>query len=166
MHGNRDFLIGEQFAERTGLKILNDPVVHQIYETTVLLSHGDLYCTDATEYQAVRRTVRSPEWQAQVLALPLDARRQMAGQARSESATANAAKSDEIMDVNPDAIVAAMREHSVTHMLHGHTHRPAIHEWSTPAGDHLRRMVLGDWYTQGSVGIWDEAGFRLETLAR
>ncbi|MEL7310488.1 MAG: UDP-2,3-diacylglucosamine diphosphatase [Pseudomonadota bacterium] len=166
MHGNRDFLIGEAFAARTGLEILTDPVVHTINDTPVLLSHGDLYCTDDNEYQAVRRTVRSVEWQAQVLALPLEARRQLAGQARAESTDANAKKSEDIMDVNQAAIDAALAEHNVTKILHGHTHRPAVHEWQLPSGLKARRMVLGDWYTQGSVGVWDETGFRLETLAR
>ncbi|MEM6820118.1 MAG: UDP-2,3-diacylglucosamine diphosphatase [Pseudomonadota bacterium] len=166
MHGNRDFLIGQQFARRTGMTLLDDPVVHEIEGTRVLLSHGDRYCTDDIEYQTVRKTVRDPAWQQQVLSLPIEARRQMAGQARSESASANAAKSMEIMDVNSEAIENALLEYEVTCMLHGHTHRPMIHDLTLPDGQPAQRLVLGDWYTQGSVGHWDEAGFRLESLPR
>lgn len=166
MHGNRDFMIGAAFAERTGLALLDDPVVHEFQGIPVLLSHGDRYCTDDVEYQAVRRTVRDPAWQQQVLSLPLPARLQMASQARSESATANAGKSMDIMDVNAHAIEQALQEHDVRHLLHGHTHRPAIHSWELDAGHTATRMVLGDWYTQGSVGVWDDDGFRLTTLTR
>ncbi|MEO1582592.1 MAG: UDP-2,3-diacylglucosamine diphosphatase [Pseudomonadota bacterium] len=166
MHGNRDFLVGAQFAQRTGMTLLADPVVHEIEGTRVLLSHGDRYCTDDIEYQAVRKTVRETAWQQQVLSLPIEARRQMAGQARSESASANAAKSIDIMDVNAQAIEAALVEHDVTCILHGHTHRPAIHDLTLPNGQPAQRLVLGDWYTQGSVGRWDKAGFRLESLPR
>ena len=166
MHGNRDFLVGDAFCARAGLQLLPDPVVHEIEGTPVLLSHGDAYCTDDHEYMAVRRTVRDPAWQAQVLALPLEARRQMARSARTESAVANAGKTAAIMDVNADAILGALADHDVTDMLHGHTHRPAVHTFELKDGRTARRRVLGDWYTQGSVGRWDAEGFRLEWLAR
>lgn len=166
MHGNRDFLVGDAFAARTGFELLADPVVHDLYGTPVLLSHGDRYCTDDVEYQAVRKTMRDPAWQRQVLALPIEARRKLAGDARAESAAANASKSMEIMDVNPGAIEAALVEHGVTTMLHGHTHRPAVHEFTLADGRAARRIVLGDWYEQGSVGVWSEAGFELRALLR
>lgn len=166
MHGNRDFLVGEQFAGRTGFALLGDPVVHDIQGQKVLLSHGDQYCTDDHEYMAVRKTVRDPAWQAQVLALPVAARQQMAGDARSESAQNNAAKSMQIMDVNPQAIDAAMVAAGVDCMLHGHTHRPDVHHFELSNGVAARRLVTGDWYQQGSVGIWDETGFRLAVMPR
>ncbi|MEO0347082.1 MAG: UDP-2,3-diacylglucosamine diphosphatase [Pseudomonadota bacterium] len=166
MHGNRDFLIGEQFAERTGFDVLDDPVVHEIYGTTVLLSHGDRYCTDDHEYQAARRMVRDPAWQQQVLSLPVEARRQLAGDARAESSAANADKSMDIMDVNAEAIEAALRAADVDTLLHGHTHRPAVHDLTCADGRKARRIVLGDWYTQGSVGRWTQAGFELAALPR
>lgn len=166
MHGNRDFLVGEAFAQRTGFELLADPVVHDLYGTPVLLSHGDRYCTDDVDYQAVRKTVRDPAWQRQVLALPIEARRKMAGDARTESAAANASKSMEIMDVNAQAIEVALVEHDVTTMLHGHTHRPAVHDFRLADGRAARRIVLGDWYDQGSVGVWSEAGFELRGLPR
>ncbi|MEM7612940.1 MAG: UDP-2,3-diacylglucosamine diphosphatase [Pseudomonadota bacterium] len=166
MHGNRDFLLGERFCARTGLTLLSDPLVIDIAGESVLLSHGDAYCTDDTEYQAVRQTVRNPAWQAQVLSLPIEARRQLAGDARAESSASNQQKSDDIMDVNDRAIEDALRAHGVTQMLHGHTHRPAIHEWQLDEDKTARRMVLGDWYSQGSVGVWDNSGFALTTLPR
>ena len=166
MHGNRDFLVGERFAARTGFELLADPVVHTFYGTDVLLAHGDRYCTDDHEYQAVRRTVRDPAWQQQVLALPVEARRKMAGDARAESSAANAAKTMDIMDVNAAAVEAALDEAGVRTMLHGHTHRPAIHDFLLADGRPARRIVLGDWYTQGSVGVWTESGFELRELPR
>ncbi|MEL6868591.1 MAG: UDP-2,3-diacylglucosamine diphosphatase [Pseudomonadota bacterium] len=166
MHGNRDFMIGEQFAARTGCTLLDDPVVHDLHGESVLLSHGDQYCTDDVEYQAVRKTVRDPAWQQQVLSLPVATRLQMASQARDESANANQHKAADIMDVNPDAIVDALETHGVQTMLHGHTHRPDVHDIALSDGTPARRMVLGDWYTQGSVGIWDATGYRLSELPR
>ena len=166
MHGNRDFLVGETFAARTGFTLLDDPVVHEIHGAQVLLSHGDRYCTDDVEYQAVRRTVRDPQWQASVLALPIEARRQLADGARAQSGQANKTKSMDIMDVNQQAVEAALNAHGVSIMLHGHTHRPACHEFTLDDGRAARRLVLGDWYTQGSVGAWDDAGFRLDVLQR
>lgn len=166
MHGNRDFLIGPEFAARTGFALLDDPVVHDIEGTRVLLSHGDRYCTDDAEYQAVRKQVRDPEWQAKVLALPIEQRRQMAGDARAESAAANRQKAADIMDVNQQAVEQALLEAGASVLLHGHTHRPALHELTLPGGEPAHRYVLGDWYEQGSVGRWDENGFRLETLPR
>lgn len=166
MHGNRDFLIGDEFAKRTGFQLLDDPVVHELYGSRVLISHGDQYCTADTEYMAVRQTVRSSEWQTQVLSLPISARLELAANARKESESANAGKSMDIMDVTPAEIERAMLAADVRLMLHGHTHRPAIHELSFPDQSVGKRMVLGDWYTQGSVGVWDDAGFRLVTLDR
>ena len=166
MHGNRDFLIGPDFAARTGFELLDDPVVRDIEGTRVLISHGDRYCTDDAEYQAVRKQLRDPAWQAQVLALPIEQRRRMAGDARAESAAANRLKPADIMDVNQQAVERALQQANARVMLHGHTHRPAVHEFPMPDGSTARRYVLGDWYEQGSVGRWDANGFRLETLAR
>ena len=151
---------------RAGLTLLNDPTLIYVGGESVLLSHGDRYCTDDVEYMAVRKTMRDPAWQQQVLALPIEARRKMAGEARAESAAANAAKSMEIMDVNQQAIETALAEHGVTTMLHGHTHRPAVHDFELADGGAARRIVLGDWYEQGSVGVWSDAGFELRGLPR
>jgi UDP-2,3-diacylglucosamine hydrolase len=166
MHGNRDFLVGPEFSRRTGFELLGDPVVREIEGTRVLISHGDRYCTDDVEYQAVRRQLRDPAWQAQVLALPIEHRRKMAGDARAESAAANQLKAADIMDVNQQAVERALQDANATTMLHGHTHRPALHEFRLPDGSTAHRYVLGDWYEQGSVGRWDAAGFQLQTLVR
>lgn len=165
MHGNRDFLIGEDFARATGVEILPDPVVHEIHGDRVLLSHGDAWCTDDTEYQAVRRMTRDPDWQAEMLQKPIAERQAIAAEARAESAARGRELDRRISDVNADAIEAVMREHGVKLMLHGHTHRPAVHD-ITVDGEPAKRIVLGDWYDQGSVVRWDENGPELATLER
>lgn len=165
MHGNRDFMIGEAFAGETGVTILPDPHVATIHGDQVLLSHGDAYCTDDLEYQAFRKMSRDPQWQAMMLAKSLEERLAFAAQARQASKARGGTMSEEIMDVNADAIDAALREASVQIMLHGHTHRPAIHELSVD-GTAAQRIVLGDWYEQGSVLRWDVDGPVLATLER
>lgn len=165
MHGNRDFMIGEEFANETGVSILADPVVVNLYDQDVLLCHGDTLCTDDVHYQQVRAMTRDPEWQAMMSAKSIEERIAFAMQARKESIARGESMSDEIMDVNQDAVLAALREHGVDTMLHGHTHRPAVHEIDLE--DRVAtRIVLGDWYEQGSVVRWDENGPRLETIPR
>lgn len=165
MRGNRDFLVGERFGRDTGFTILEDPEIRDFYGTRVLLTHGDAYCTDDTEYQAFRQQVRNPAWQEQFLSMPIEERLEMAGRARAESQSSTAQKAEDIMDVNPGAVELAMREADVDHLLHGHTHRPAVHEFILD-DEPVKRIVLGDWYEQGSVLRWDEEGFELSTLPR
>ncbi len=141
MHGNRDFLFGDSFAAETGVTLLPDPTCVQVGGRCVLLAHGDAFCTRDAEYQAMRRMFRSPDWQRSVLALPLDERRQLATGLRAQSIAAGANKADGIMDVTPEAVAEAMSEHDADLLIHGHTHRPAIHE----LGNGKRRIVLGDW---------------------
>ena len=165
MHGNRDFMIGERFAEETGVTILPDPSPAEFYGKSVLLSHGDALCTDDTEYQQVRMMTRNPEWQAMMLDKPLDERLAIAAQAREQSKARNAGLPEEIMDVNADAVASLIGQHGVDILLHGHTHRPGIH--GVVVGDrHALRVVLGDWYEQGSVLRWDEDGIDLSELPR
>jgi UDP-2,3-diacylglucosamine hydrolase len=165
MHGNRDFMIGDDFAAETGVSLLRDPHVLDIHGDRVLLSHGDAYCTDDIEYQAVRRMTRDPQWQAMMLQKPLEERLAFAAQARQASMARGGTVSEEIMDVNAGAIDAAMREAGVTIMLHGHTHRPAVHQLMVD-GKPAQRIVLGDWYEQGSVVRWDENGPVLAAMER
>jgi len=165
MHGNRDFMIGEQFAEDSGVTMLPDPEPVNLYGTNVLLSHGDALCTDDTHYQQMRAMTRNPDWQAMMRAKPLQERVAIAEQARQQSQEYNATADDEIMDVNSDAVVATLDRHDVDVLLHGHTHRPAIHEIDV-GGRMASRIVLGDWYEQGSVVRWDAAGPRLESMPR
>ena len=165
MHGNRDFTIGVEFAAETGMTIMQDPTVVDLYGVNVLLAHGDALCTDDIQYQQIRAMTRNPEWQAMMLAKTIEERIAFAIQAREESKARGESMSDEIMDVNQDAVVAALCEHGVDTMLHGHTHRPAVHE--VDLGDRTAtRIVLGDWYEQGSIVRWDQNGPRLESMPR
>jgi UDP-2,3-diacylglucosamine hydrolase len=148
--GNRDFLLGETFARKAGMTLLEDGVVHDVQGRPTLLMHGDVLCTDDVAYQTVRRQVRTPEWKAQVLAMPLEARRAFAAQARADSKAHTGSTMETIMDVNADAVAQAMRDAGVTRLIHGHTHRPAIHRFDLD-GQSAERVVLGDWYDHGSV---------------
>lgn len=148
--GNRDFLLGQAYAERAGLTLLEDGTVHTIHGRPTLLMHGDVLCTDDHAYQAVRRQVRDPQWQAQILAMPLEARRAFAAKAREDSKAHTGSTMETIMDVNAEAVATAMRQAGVTRLIHGHTHRPAIHRIELD-GTAAERIVLGDWYEQGSL---------------
>ncbi|MGA0585579.1 UDP-2,3-diacylglucosamine diphosphatase [Dyella sp. KRB-257] len=150
MAGNRDFLLGESFARRAGLTLLDDGTVHDIEGRRTLLMHGDVLCTDDSAYQAVRRQVRQSQWQAQILGMPLDARRAFSAKAREDSRAHTGSSGEAIMDVNADAVAEAMRNAGVTRLIHGHTHRPAIHRFDLD-GQPAERIVLGDWYAQGSL---------------
>ena len=165
MRGNRDFMIGANFATETGVTILSDPYILEMNGEPVLLSHGDAYCTDDVEYQAVRKMTRNPEWQAMMLQKSVEERLVFADQARAASLAHGGSISAEISDVNANAIEDAMRESGVRTMLHGHTHRPAVHDIEVD-GEAAKRIVLGDWYEQGSVVRWDENGPVLSTMAR
>jgi UDP-2,3-diacylglucosamine hydrolase len=164
MAGNRDFLLGPAFAERAGMQRLDDGTVHTLYGRPTLLMHGDLLCTDDTAYQQVRAQVRTPQWQAQVLAMPLPARRAFAAKAREDSRAHTGSTTETIMDVNAATVADAMRRASVTRLIHGHTHRPAVHAFELD-GEPAERIVLGDWYEQGSVLRVSAEGVALQQLA-
>lgn len=165
MHGNRDFMIGKDFANETGVQILEDPHKVTMYGRSTLLSHGDILCTDDVQYQRVRAMVRDPDWQASMRAKPLKERLRIAQEARRQSLEQTINKSLEIMDVNEDEVKRVIQEHKVDVLLHGHTHRPAVHD--VDLGNRTaKRIVLGDWYTQGSVVRWDTRGPRLEEMPR
>ncbi|BBD80008.1 UDP-2,3-diacylglucosamine diphosphatase [Aerosticca soli] len=163
IHGNRDFLLGEAYAQRAGFELLEDATVHTIQGRPTLLMHGDALCTDDVAYQAVRRNVRTPAWKAQVLAMPLDARRAFAARAREDSRAHTGSTQESLMDVNAEAVAAAMRQAGVERLIHGHTHRPAIHHFALD-GRPAERIVLGDWYEQGSLLALDADGVDLRTL--
>ncbi len=165
MHGNRDFMIGDGFAVDTGVTILPDPLVIDLYGEQVLLSHGDAYCTDDVQYQQVRSMTRNPDWQAMMLQKSLAERQAIAAAARAESMQHGQTIDAEISDVNAGAIERVMAEHNVVTMLHGHTHRPAVHKL-TLDGQLATRIVLGDWYDHGSVVRWDEGGPTLSAMQR
>jgi UDP-2,3-diacylglucosamine hydrolase len=163
MHGNRDFLLGPRFASVTGCRLLGDFERMVVHGEPVLLTHGDLLCTDDTRYLKLRGELRDPAWQREFLRKPLAERRQIASDLRQLSATEIAMKPADIMDVNQSAVERAMREHDVTLLLHGHTHRPAVHNFALDQRT-ATRIVLGAWYERPSIVRWDEAGFRLEQL--
>jgi UDP-2,3-diacylglucosamine hydrolase len=150
MHGNRDFLIGAEFAERTGVQILSDPTLVELSSVPTLLMHGDTLCTDDVEYQAFRKLVRDPARQNAFLATSLAERREFVAHARAASGLSTAQKSESIMDVNQQAVETMMRKYGVNRLIHGHTHRPAIHKFQSD-GRQKTRIVLGDWYQQGSI---------------
>lgn len=173
LRGNRDFLLREGYAARCGMRILPDPCVIDLYGQPVLLMHGDAMCTDDVAYQAFRRESREPAWQDMMLAQPLPVRIALAQQARAKSiehqrkvrpdATAEAAGREDITDVSAATVEATFARYGIATMIHGHTHRPAIHRLEV--GDMpRRRIVLGDWYEQGSVLRADADGFSLATL--
>jgi len=165
MRGNRDFLIGETFCRRTGFELLEDPTLVDLYGDKVLLMHGDTLCTDDVAYQQFRAMVRNPAWQEDFLSKPFEARLQLASQARTQSEEHIRDSKIEIMDVNQEAVEKALMDSGVTLLLHGHTHRPNVHRFQ--AGGHAKtRIVLGDWYAQGSVLRWDESGYDLQALPR
>lgn len=161
--GNRDFLLGEDYARRAGMELLTEPVRLDLHGTPTVLLHGDVLCTDDTEYQTFRLMVRDADWQKNFLSRPLDERRMMAAQARERSRTRGQSLDEEIMDVNADAVARAFRTHDVPRMIHGHTHRPHIHRIEVD-GKPCERIVLGDWYEQGSVLRVGAGGVELTTL--
>jgi UDP-2,3-diacylglucosamine hydrolase len=166
IRGNRDFLLGESFAARCGMTLLEDPSVIDLYGTPTLILHGDLLCTDDTAYQQFRTQTRDPQWQAQFLAQPLHSRLAFAAQARAASQArygelVEKGIAETIGDVSPATVQDWFARFGVTRMIHGHTHRPAIHD----EGNGNTRIVLGDWYTQGSVLRVDADGFALSALS-
>src|SRR5690606_13806 len=171
MHGNRDFLVGADYARRAGMRILPDPAVVPLYGQPVLLMHGDLLCSDDTAYQAFRAQTRDPQWQQRFLAQPLEARLAFAAQARQASMArqremlqGDRGTFETVTDVTLATVEATLARFGVDTLIHGHTHRPAVHELQVGARA-CRRIVLGDWYEQGSVLRVDAHGLHLETLA-
>jgi UDP-2,3-diacylglucosamine hydrolase len=163
MHGNRDFLLGEGYAEQAGMTLLQEEHVADLYGERVLLMHGDSMCTDDVPYQQFRAMVRNPDWQRQLLSKSPQERLQIALQARDASAEHKGNVAMDIMDVNPGEVSAAFARHDVYRMIHGHTHRPATHDL-TVNDQAAQRIVLGDWYTQGSVLRVQPGSYELSTL--
>ena len=172
IRGNRDFLIGQDYALRAGFRVLPDPAVVMLYGKPTLLMHGDLLCTDDVAYQAFRTQTRDPAWQAQFLAQPLQARLAFAAQARAASQAHQArlregdndVRFETVTDVTPATVEATFARYGIDRMIHGHTHRPNVHKLQVNHRD-CERIVLGDWYEQGSVLRVDANGYRLETLS-
>lgn len=161
MHGNRDFLLGDKFADDCGGVLLDEGTVADLYGTRALLMHGDSLCTEDHAYQQFRAMARDPQWQQGMLTKPLEERRALAQGMRMQSQGNNANKPENIMDVTPAEVVRVMEDAGVRHLIHGHTHRPAVHDVALKDGTGTR-WVLGDW---GELGWWivaDSDGLRLE----
>jgi UDP-2,3-diacylglucosamine hydrolase len=165
LHGNRDFLLGRGFCDDTGCRLLPDPVVAEFDGERVLLTHGDALCTDDHSYQELRSVVRTAPWQRRFLSLPLTDRELLADQARAGSRQHTARTIPKIMDVNPEAVEKAFRVAGVRRIIHGHTHRPDIHNTSVD-GVPAQRIVLGAWYEQGSYLTYERGHYELHELAR
>jgi UDP-2,3-diacylglucosamine hydrolase len=157
MHGNRDFLIGEKFAAASGVTLLQDPTVIDLNGTRTLLLHGDTLCTDDIEYQQFRKQVRDPKWQQQFLAQPLAQRKAIIEELRRRSESEKQTKSMDIMDVTQSSVDDILREHRYPRLIHGHTHRPALHRHNVD-GNICERWVLTDWYERGGYLRSDERG--------
>ena len=166
MHGNRDFLIGEDFCKASSIELINDPRIIEIDTKKVMLTHGDELCTDDKEYQAFRSVVRNPLWQKDFLNFPISKREKIAGEAKDASKDSKENKAMEIMDVNTDAVLKAFNDQNIEIMIHGHTHRPNIHKVSNE-GKNLTRYVLGDWSKNSAIILkWNEAEVELMDLAQ
>ena len=163
MHGNRDLLIGQKFAQACGAKLLNDPVLINLYHTPTLLTHGDILCTDDIDYQNMRKKIHDPVFQQHFLSQPLAQRKEHIAQLRERSKNAQKHKSEEIMDTNLEAVIDLLRSHHYPRLIHGHTHRPKRH-LHTVDGHECERWVLGDWQTAGNFLRCDETGCSWQTV--
>jgi UDP-2,3-diacylglucosamine hydrolase len=165
LHGNRDFLLGPGFTERSGCRLLPDPVIVQLPEEALLLTHGDALCTDDHPYQELRTMVRNQSSQRRFLALPLHHRELLANEVRAGSRRHISRTVPTIMDVNVQAVAAAFRATGVHRMIHGHTHRPGRHAVEVD-GEQRERIVLGAWYEQGSYVRYENGRYELRELPR
>jgi UDP-2,3-diacylglucosamine hydrolase len=162
--GNRDFLLNTRFAQDTGISLLPDYTVIDLYGTPTLLTHGDLLCSDDLAYQAFRVKSRSPEWQQNVLTKPLLLRLLAARWYRLRSFFHKRKKSQDIMDVNQDTVTKIMHQYGTLRLIHGHTHRPAIHDFEIN-GKTAQRFVLAAWTKEaGDVLCWNNAGYQIEVI--
>lgn len=163
IHGNRDFLAGGEFARRAGLTLLADPTKLKLFGTPTLLMHGDTLCTDDHKYMMFRAQIRSDSWARDFLSKPLAARKAIIGGLRRQSEEEKRSKTASIMDVSTPAVEAILRAHAYPRLMHGHTHRPALHQHVVD-GHPCERWVLADWYELGSVLVCDANGCRQETV--
>ncbi len=162
--GNRDFLLGQRFAAETGVTLLGDYHVFDLFGVRTLLTHGDLLCTDDIPYQQFRAKSHTQKWMQDVLSKPLWLRLLAARWYRFRSYFHKRKKSSDIMDVNQETVVDTMRRYRCSRLIHGHTHRPAIHQVDID-GQHGQRFVLADWKKNSASALcWSEDGFFVENL--
>ncbi len=164
MRGNRDFLLGNDFEKSSNCTLLADPTVIDLYGVPTLLMHGDTLCTDDIDYQQFRKQVRDPAWQSDFLSKPIEERFAISKHARKESMARTKEKTEDIMDVNQQTVEEVFRKYihdnKALQLIHGHTHRPAIHKL-TVDNNSVTRIVLGDWYTQASILKINTDGYKL-----
>ena len=164
LHGNRDFLIGTEFASSSGLEILNDPTIEEMFGNRVLLMHGDLLCIEDHDYQAFRKTSRDAKWQDEFLNKSIEERREIAHKLRTISKEATGIKKEEIMDVSATEVIRTMEESAVNLLIHGHTHRPKSHK-ITVNNKPAERIVLGDWDAYGWYLWMDSSSCKLKNFS-
>jgi UDP-2,3-diacylglucosamine hydrolase len=157
-HGNRDFLLGKKYAREAGMKLMTDEVLVTLYGRPTLLLHGDSLCTDDVEYQKFRKKVRNPIFRTIFLLQSIQKRLSLAANARDASKQHTGKADMSIMDVNRQAVIATFKKHQSVHMIHGHTHRPAVHAHPLGNGETAERIVLADWYKSGSYLRVDSSG--------
>ncbi|WGY46591.1 MULTISPECIES: UDP-2,3-diacylglucosamine diphosphatase [unclassified Vibrio] len=160
IHGNRDFLVGRRFARQTGVTLLDEEATIDLYGTKAVILHGDTLCTHDVRYLAFREKVHQPWLQWLFNRLPYWVKKRIVAKIQTDIRSDKSQKAMEIMDVTPDEVIRVMERHQVNLMIHGHTHRPAIHQLSDDP--QKTRIVLGDWYTQGSVLVYSDSGYSLE----
>lgn len=161
--GNRDFLVGKRFAKQTGVTLLGDETVIDLYGRNAVVLHGDTLCTQDTKYLEFRAKVHQPWLQWVFNRIPMFIKQKIVAKVQSDIRDDKSTKSLEIMDVTPSEVEKVMQQHHVDLMIHGHTHRPNIHSLETEDGNKTR-IVLGDWYTQGSILVYDKNGYELQVL--
>ena len=164
MHGNRDFLLGKRFCQESQASLISEPYVLNCFKQQYLLMHGDSLCTRDESYMAFRNMVRNPVWQQEFLSKSVAERQAFAAQARQQSKDLSSNKAADIMDVTPAEVVKVLKENRQTILIHGHTHRPAIHELDLH-GAKGKRIVLGDWDSSGWILKITPPGFTLEDFA-
>ncbi len=149
IHGNRDFLLGKHYAKKSSIILLPEIDLIDLYGQEVVIMHGDTLCTRDVDYQVFRKKSRSWWWQMIIKSLPLFLRKKIAADYRKKSAAATALKPQDIMDVTPSEVINCLEQYHSQLLIHGHTHRPAVHE-ITANNKKAKRIVLGDWYEQGA----------------
>ena len=163
MHGNRDFMISKKVCERYGMTLINEPTQLDLYQRNILLMHGDTLCTDDVNYQKFRSMVRNKEWQNQMRMKPLEERLKIADQLRIQSKNATDTKKEIIMDVNKEEVVNCLSKSKADILIHGHTHRPKIHDLTIDRRK-CKRIVLGDWEQKSYILELDKDQISLTEL--
>lgn len=164
LRGNRDFLLGDRFSGSSACTLLDDPARIDLFGQAALLTHGDTLCTDDRDYLAFRHRVRGHGWQQDFLGKPIGERRRIAAELRDASIAAGEFKSGAMMDINHDAVIRVMEDHGVRLLIHGHTHRQAVHRYAVD-GQPATRIALGSWDSGGTVLEYTPEGYRFEKLA-